>query len=204
MIRRHITYANVASTLALVLALGTGTVYAIGEIGSARVKDNSIQSVDLKDGQAVTGQDVRRNTFGADQIDESSLVGSRIVGLRGTEGGTCDPQDSVWIDCVAQSLELDSPSRLLVTATGGYFSEADAAALECEVRLDGQDTALSAGPGEVLDNTTVGATDGFARTLVTSTIPAGLHTVALACQQIGTPDGRIDSPTIAVIAVAAE
>ncbi len=112
MIRRQLTYANVASTLALVLALGTGTVYAIGEIGSQRLKDNSARSEDLKDRQAVAGEDVMRNTLGGDEIDETSLLGSRIVDLRGTEGGDCDPPDSVWVDCVFQQLELDSPSRL--------------------------------------------------------------------------------------------
>ena len=41
------------------------------------------------------------------------------------------------------------------------------------------------------DNKTALATDGFARTLVTEAIPAGNHSVALACQQLGTEDVRI-------------
>ena len=62
MIRRHLTYANVASTLALVLASGTGAVFAAGEIGSNDLKNNSIRSKDLKDGRSVAARDVRRHS----------------------------------------------------------------------------------------------------------------------------------------------
>ena len=47
-IRRHITYANVASTLALVLALGGATAYAAGFITSQDIKDGTIRSVDVR------------------------------------------------------------------------------------------------------------------------------------------------------------
>jgi hypothetical protein len=201
LIRKHLTYANVASTLALFLALGTGAVYAAGEIGSNDIKNNSVRSKDLKDGQSVAGRDVRRNALGSREVDEDSLAGRRIVGLDGAQGADCDPQDSTWIDCAVQPLDLKSPSRLLIIVTGGFYSEADGAEAECEVRLDNQDAGPSAAPGEVLDNTSGLATDGFARTLVTGVIPAGSHSAALACQQIGSEDARIDSPTIAVIAV---
>lgn len=203
MIRKHLTYANVASTLALFLALGTGAVYAAGEIGSNDLRNNSVRSKDLKDGRSVAGRDVRRNTLGSREIDENSLVGGRIVSLSGLQATDCDPADSVFVDCVAQAIDLDSRSRLLVTATGGFSSEGAPANAECELRVDGIDAPVSEGPGEVTDNTSAGATDGFARTLVTSVIPAGNHSVALACQQLGPEDIRIRVPTIAVIAVSA-
>jgi hypothetical protein len=203
MIRKHLTYANVAATLALVLAAGTGAVYAAGEIGSRDLANNSVRTQDLKDRRGVTGEDVRRNTLGGLEVDEATLVGARIVHLSGEEAGNCDPASAVWGDCVSESISLDDPAQLLVTATGGFFSEGAAAAAECEIRIDGQDASLSDGPGEdSLDNTNVGATDGFARTHVTSPIPVGAHTVALACQQVGAADARIRAPTIAVIAVS--
>jgi hypothetical protein len=67
--------------------------------------------------------------------------------------------------------------------------------------VDGQDATLSESPGEVGDNTDSLATDGFARTLVTDSLEPGPHSVALACQQLGSPDARIRAPTIAVIAI---
>lgn len=55
--RRLLTYSNVVSTLALVIALGGGTAYAAARIGSADIIDNSIQSRDIRDSQ-VRGRDV--------------------------------------------------------------------------------------------------------------------------------------------------
>ena len=60
MIRKHITYANVTATLALVLATGTGAVYAAGEIGSSELDNNSVRTQDLKDQRGVTGEDFKR------------------------------------------------------------------------------------------------------------------------------------------------
>lgn len=204
MIRRHLTYANVTATLALVLAAGTGGVYAANEIGSRQIDNNSVRTQDLKNRRGVTGEDVRRNTLGKSEIDERSLEGDRIVDLQGAQPADCDPQDSVFVDCASELIELQSPSRLLAVVTGGFSSEADGANAECEIRIDGEDQATSEGPGEVLDNTDALATDGFARTLVTESLPAGTHTVALACQQLGPPDARIRAPTIAVIAVTTD
>lgn len=200
-IRRHLTYANVTATVALALALGTGAVYAAGEIGSRDIANNSIRTQDLKDRRGVTGDDVKRNSLGGKQIDEASLVGSRIVRLQGSQAGDCDPQAGVFGDCASESIDLKSSSQLLVIVTGGFSSEANGANAECEVRVDGHDEALSDTPGEIVDNTAAGSTDGFARTLVTGSIPAGMHSVALACQQIGPEDARIRTPTIAVLAV---
>jgi hypothetical protein len=61
-VRGRLTYPHVASTLALVLALGGGVVYAADKIGSSEIARDAIKSKHLKDGQ-VKGPDV----------DESSL-----------------------------------------------------------------------------------------------------------------------------------
>jgi len=198
-LRRHLTYANITSTLALALALGTGAVYAAGEIGSREIANNSVRTQDLKDRRGVRGEDVRRNSLGAAEIDGASLVA-----FDGEQAPDCDPQNNVWIDCVSVDLELDGSRELLVTATGGFSSEADNSTAECEVRIDGQDEPLSELPGELTDNSSALHTDGFARTLVTDPLASGTHAVALACQQLGTPDARIRRPTIAVIAITAD
>jgi hypothetical protein len=204
MIRRHLTYANVTATIALVLALGTGAVYAAGEIGSRELKNDSVRTQDLKDRRAVRAKDVKRNTLGGTEIDERSLDGSRIVDLAGAEATDCDPQDSLFLNCVTEEVNLESPSRLLITATGGFYAEANNANAVCEVRLDGVGQGLSEKPGVEADNTSSLANDGFARTLVINEISPGDHTVALACQQLGSADARIGSPTIAVIAISTD
>jgi hypothetical protein len=192
-----LTYANVTATLALVLALGTGAVYAAEQIGSGEIANNSVRTQDLKDRKAVEGEDVKKNSLGSAEIDESSLIT-----LQGEQAADCDPLNAVYVDCVAETLDLDSPSQLLVTATGGFSSEANDAKADCEIRIDGEDEPLSESPGEVADNTSALATDGFARTLVSSPLTSGPHMVALACQQLGAADARIRTPTIAIIAIS--
>ena len=72
-LRNHLTYANVMATLALILALGTGAVYAAEKIGSSEIANNSVRTQDLKDRKAVESEDVKRNSLGTAEIDESSL-----------------------------------------------------------------------------------------------------------------------------------
>jgi hypothetical protein len=94
-----------------------------------------------------------------------------------------------------------------VVATGGqYTGNGDSpAAAGCDIRIDGSPRPAFATPGEngapsVHDS---GATNGFARTLVTpQPLPAGEHEVALACWELD-GDVRIETPTIAVIAISA-
>jgi hypothetical protein len=57
----------VCSFLALTIALGTGGAYAAATIGSEDIIDNSIQSVDIKDGQ------VRNTDLGTNQITTSRI-----------------------------------------------------------------------------------------------------------------------------------
>jgi hypothetical protein len=67
-------HGTVAAYLALLLASSTAT-YAAATIGSPEVINNSLQSVDLKDGAAVTGADiVNESVLGAD-VNEASLSG---------------------------------------------------------------------------------------------------------------------------------
>src|SRR4051794_12911296 len=86
-IRRHLSFANVVSVIALFVALG-GVAYAAGTIGSADVINNSLRSVDLKDGAAVdgvdvvdgslTGADIHSPSLGGDQVLDDSLTGFQI------------------------------------------------------------------------------------------------------------------------------
>jgi hypothetical protein len=70
--RRLLTYSNVASTLALVVALGGGSAYAAARIGSAGIIDNSIQSRDLRDGD-VRGRDLAAASVRGDKVRDGSL-----------------------------------------------------------------------------------------------------------------------------------
>ena len=72
--RPRLTYANITSTLALFIALGTGTAYAAATIGSAQVINESLTGADVKNG-SLTGYDVADNRIGT----------ADVVGLRSAD-----------------------------------------------------------------------------------------------------------------------
>ena len=80
-LRARLSYANVIATLALFIALG-GTSYAVLEIGSGDVVDNSLRSRDIRNGgvlsrdlrdRTIRGRDVRSGTLGSRVVKESAL-----------------------------------------------------------------------------------------------------------------------------------
>jgi hypothetical protein len=94
-LRRRLTYANVMATIAVFIALGGGA-YAAAKIDSGDVKDNSLKSVDLKDGKGVQGADVAPDSLGGAAIDETSLgkVPSATSADSATDADTLDGKDS--------------------------------------------------------------------------------------------------------------
>ena len=68
--RRHLTFANVTSVLALFIALG-GTSYAVATIGTKQIKNNSVRSVDVRNGTIVS-RDVKRG--GAGRVCREGIV----------------------------------------------------------------------------------------------------------------------------------
>lgn len=200
--RQHLSYANVVATLALVGVVGGGGAYAASKIGSKEIRNGSIRSADLKNAKAVRGIDVRPDSLGGKQIREGTLDLSSLVAVAGAEPVGCDPPGAAFVTCATASVDLPRPAQLLAVATGGQESEGGAAKAVCQVRVDGVASALSAAPGEeASDNTSVSATNGFARTLVTpEALSAGRHAVELACSEPG-GSVRIENPTLAVLAV---
>jgi hypothetical protein len=77
----HLSYANVVATLAIFVALG-GTSYAVLQIRSDDVADNSLRSRDVRNNtlrsrdvrdRAIHARDLRRNSLGSGAIKESAL-----------------------------------------------------------------------------------------------------------------------------------
>jgi hypothetical protein len=202
-IRRHLSYANVAATLALAGVIGGGAAHAAGLIGSSEIRNNSVKSADLRNHKAVHGVDVKRDTLAGRQVKERKLDASEFAPMAGTQEVDCNPTSSTFVDCAAVRIKLRRPGRVMAVATGANYSEGAPANANCEVRVDGRDANLDQNPGEeTTDNTAAGATDGFARTLVTSRLEEGSHRLVLACNQVGGDDVRIGSPTLAVLAIS--
>ena len=103
---RHTT---VAAYLALLLASSTA-VYAAATIGSPEAINNSLQSVDLKDGAAVGGVDVINDSLTGTDVKESTLKGS--------------PRKIIW------TLAAETPApRQLLTTVGAFTLKASCLAV---------------------------------------------------------------------------
>jgi hypothetical protein len=76
--RRRLTFANVCSLIALVVALGTGSAYAANTIGSEDIIDESIQSVDIKNGQ-VKNADLAGSAVTSPKIASAAVANSNIA-----------------------------------------------------------------------------------------------------------------------------
>ena len=199
-IRRHLSYANVTATAALFVALGGGA-YAVSEVNSRDIANDSIKSVDLKDRRAVRGGDVKRNALTGKQISEGALNAGKFAPIGGDEAVDCNPS-SAFRPCATTMLRLEARSRVLVIATGNQESVAGPSKAICEIRIDGKPEPLAVQPGEeASDNTSGSATNGFARTVVSDgRLARGRHRVTLTCREF-TGNARIDVPTIAAIAI---
>lgn len=77
LVRRHLSFANVISLIALMVALG-GAAYAVkvapkNSVTSKSVKNKSLKGKDIKDGK-LSGADVKGNSLDGSDIDEGSLA----------------------------------------------------------------------------------------------------------------------------------
>jgi hypothetical protein len=80
--RSHLTYANVAATLALVIAVVGGTAYAANTVFSTDIVNGEVKSVDIGTGQ-VQSVDVKNEGLSGSDIAESTLQNVNA----GTVGG---------------------------------------------------------------------------------------------------------------------
>jgi hypothetical protein len=201
-LREHLTYANVAATLALAGVIGGGGAYAAGVIDSGDIADNAVKSQDLKDRAAVSAKDVKRNGLTGTEVREATLKSADFAPIAGDQGINCDPISPTFVDCAKKSVRLRARGRLLAIATGNFYSEGAAANLTCRIAIDGVNSNAGASPGEATDSTDLTSTDGFAATLVTDRLAKGSHTVALRCSEPTAGDGQLASASIAVLGIS--
>jgi hypothetical protein len=90
MFRRN--YANIISTLALFLIVAGGTAFAAGSLApdsvkSKTVKDNSLKSIDLKNGKAVASEDVIDGSLAGIDLADNSVDSAKVAddSLTGTD-----------------------------------------------------------------------------------------------------------------------
>jgi hypothetical protein len=84
-LRSRLTYANVASTLALVIALAGGTAFAIDKINGSQIKNHSIPASKLKRDAIVPHARISDQTA---QLVVSHRTGSRTYGGSAKDAAT--------------------------------------------------------------------------------------------------------------------
>lgn len=142
---KQLTYANVASTLALVVALGGG-----GAAVAAGLAKNSVGSPQLKAG-AVKTADLAKNAVDSSKVKKDALTGADIQestldlppGATLVHGAGIDYYDDVIaledLDTVVGSATITAPvaGRVLVTWSGSFSAQVANNYLDAELVLDG-------------------------------------------------------------------
>src|SRR4029079_4729531 len=92
--RSRLTYANVASSLALFLAVATGGAYAANTVGSADIIDESLLSQDIKNGEVknadlavvsiastrLANGSIQNGDLGPDSVTTSKIKAGNVLG----------------------------------------------------------------------------------------------------------------------------
>lgn len=86
-LKTRATYANIASTIALVIAVGGGgAAVAAGMVGSDKIINGAVRTVDLHSG-AVTGPKIRKGAVTGPKIRTNAVSGPKI-----RDGAIDDPR----------------------------------------------------------------------------------------------------------------
>jgi hypothetical protein len=85
-LRPQFTYANVTATLALVIALGTGSAYAANTIRSGDIVDGQVKRVDLA-ASAVNSAKLADNSVKAADLRGADMTGA--ISVSGIANGRC-------------------------------------------------------------------------------------------------------------------
>ena len=92
-VRAHLTYANLASSLALFIALAGGTAWAVNEWTGANIVDASLTSADYKNND-IRSADVKEASLGNGDFVTGS-VDSRVATNNSLTGGDIADQSGV-------------------------------------------------------------------------------------------------------------
>lgn len=151
-LRRHLTYANVASTVALAIAIGAGSAFAAGQL-----RPGSVGARQLRPG-AVTADKIRKQAVTAPKIEALAVKQGKIAGqavtaaklatgavstekiANGAVGAGKIPSDSLTGEQVNESTLGRVPSA----NTANFATTAETANPEAFAKVDGEGTVFPA------------------------------------------------------------
>jgi hypothetical protein len=97
------TYANVASTLALVLALSGGAAYAANTIYSADIVDGQVKRPDIGANAVTSGK------VGDDSLTGADILESTLLGVNAGRLGGYNPGDLIRVGGITKRAAVDMP-----------------------------------------------------------------------------------------------
>lgn len=107
-IRKHLSYANVMSTLAVFLLLGGAGAYAAQKkIGATAIKSSAVTTAKIKNG-AVTAPKVKAGAISSDKIVDGAIGNSKLAEGSVTTGKIAN--DAVTGDKVVESTLSEVPT----------------------------------------------------------------------------------------------
>ena len=209
---------NVVGYVALFFTLSLGTAWALerDSVRSKHIKNGQVRAADVADDttpHALTGLDIKNDSMGGQDIDESTL-GQVPSALTATQGGrgrssgvfvvSCDPESNTFVSCRTVSITLSAPARVLVLGNAILEDETgdvDSGRGGCQLGV--------AGFGSIPNSATSGIVKASGSDRdeepiivmgVTGVLPAGTHTVGIDCNQ--TTPGAVFFTSAQVTAVA--
>lgn len=165
-LRPRLTYANVVATLALVLALGGGTVYAAVKLGKNEVKSKNIAK------GAVKGSDLSKNAVTSPKVKNGSIEAGDLaagvipqIAANVTGTATGGPQGGISVagqtplPLSGTTTFTPQPGEVAAVAAEAQFTIATTNALNfcrpsIRILLNGQPTVIFVAPDADGNNTT--------------------------------------------------
>jgi hypothetical protein len=176
-LRRHLTYANVVATLALVFALGGGVVYAAGKIGPHGIAKNAIRSYHIRNKQ-VKRPDIAGGSINSRKVSNDSLTGKDIK--ESTLGLVPSAQDARTVsgitERVVRAAQPTTSGLTQVVAQGGLTVLTSCGTTDSTMEVHGSspsDSGTVFEPGGGLQQ----FTSATSSTVTTMTATAGYATV---------------------------
>ena len=177
LLRRHLTYANVVATLALLLALGGGAAWAAGKIGPHGIAKNAIRSYHIRNKQ-VKRQDIAGGSINSRKVSNDSLTGKDVK--EATLGLVPTAQDARTLNGLAvrsvRSSQAANTGLTQQVAQGGMTVLTSCGAADATMQIHGTATGDDGSvfePGGGLQQFTASTSS----TVTTTTSTAGYATV---------------------------
>jgi hypothetical protein len=202
-IRAKLTYANVMATLAVFIALGGTALASVIITKNGQVARSTISGHNPPRGKhpniirgSVNGKDVLESTLGEVPRAMIGGIGRWTGNAPGTN--TCNPDSLTYVSCVATTVNLPRPARVLVIGEVQAFANGTAYATgRCRI-------GTASGPlldTETLTSVADPETDNAALVGITGVLPAGEHSFGVDCNQVSGNVAYV-GPGVATVAIS--